>query len=491
MAWSLSGTGVQAALRVIVTLILARLLTPHDFGVVAAALLVVKFSNIVSQLGIGQAIVQRLELTEQHIRTGFTLSIVTGAAFTTLAWLAAPAVASFFAMPQLVVVLRVLGTTFVLKGPAITAQVLLQRALRYRRLAFIEATSFTVGFGVVGIVMAVVGFGVWALVLANLSTVVLQSVLTLLSQPHAVRPLFAPRAARELVWKGGGYTIGRLWNAVAVEGDYLVTGHWLGAVALGIYSRAYEMLVTPAVLFGGVFDKVLFPVMAKVQAEPERLATAFRRGLAFVAILAMPLGIVVVLLAPEIVSVLLGHRWTAVVLPLQILGAGMYFRTGYKISESVLNASGAVYERAWRQAVYAACVVGGAWIGKHWGVSGVAVGVLVAIAMNFALLTEVAVREAGLDAKDLWAVHRPILILTAVITATIAPTASALRHAGAVPIATLAGSLTAGLVVAALATWLAPAATLGPDGRWVLARVRGYVRAPTVLRWLRRSRGLQ
>ena len=107
-----------------------------------------------------------------------------------------------------------------------------------------------------------------------------------------------------------------------------------------------------------------------------RLAAAYLRAVALIALLVLPLSAALILLAPEVVRVALGPRWGLAVAPFQILGIGMLFRTSYKMSDSIARSTGAVYRRAWRQVIYAALVVVGAWVGQHWGIAGVAWGAL-------------------------------------------------------------------------------------------------------------------
>lgn len=485
LIWMGSGTGVQAVLRAVVLLILARLLTPEAFGAVAAALVVVNFSNIFAQLGIGQAIVQRPALSVEYVRTAFTLSIALGVVFTAVVWLLAPLLAGLFSEPELVGVLRALSVSFLVTGPAVAAQGLLQRDLAFKRLAIVETSSFFTGFALIGIAAALVGWGVWALVAAHLSFLVLKGIAFLAINKHPMKPLLDPASASELARMGGGFTIGRLFNFLALQGDYFVVGRWMGLAALGAYSRAYELMVAPASLFGKVVDVVMFPVLSKVQDEPKRLATGFLRGLAAVVLMTMPLCLVATILAHEIVLTLLGSQWLSVVPAFQVLALGIFFRTSYKISEAVMRAKGAVYARAWRQAIYAACVVVGAWVGHHWGLGGVAAGVLVAITVNFALMTSAAARLAEVSTGDIVAVHAPVALFTALMGAVTLATALPLRLAATnSAIVLLVAGLAAGSCAVLLIRLAAPA-VLGPHGLWVAQRLTSAARVSAVLprRW--------
>jgi len=307
--WTFGGSSIQLGLRTLTLMILARLLKPADFGVLAAALTVVQFSEIFALLGVGPAIIQRSELEERHVRTGFTFSILFGLALAGVVWFFAPAIASFFQSEQLTSILRVIVLVFPLNGLMVVAQSLMQREFQFRKLAGIEVASYAIGTGIVGITLAFLGFGVWALAIAYIAQESLKTLAVLLVQPHSKKPQFELSTFKELFYFGGGFTIARVFNYFALQGDNLVVGRWLGVSALGLYGRAYNLMTISVNVLGQVLDKVLFSAMAKVQNEPERLVTAYRRGTALIGLTILPISVVSYILAPELINVLLGPAW--------------------------------------------------------------------------------------------------------------------------------------------------------------------------------------
>ncbi|HJQ65320.1 MAG TPA: lipopolysaccharide biosynthesis protein, partial [Gemmatimonadales bacterium] len=412
MLWMGYGKAAFAILQLIVLAVLARLVSPLDFGVVSAALVVIGFSSIVSQLGLGPAIVQRRTLEPRHLTTAFVTSILLGLALGTIVWTGAPLAAQFMHLDGLTPVLRALAWVFPLNGLGTVSSGLLSRELRFSWLANLDVLSYGIGYGAVGITTALFGWGVWALVAGQLGQALIRNGILLAKHPPPL-PLSMERSAlHDLLYFGGGFTIAKLANYAAVTGDSVVSGRFLGATALGYYGRAYSLMSAPAYAFGAVLDVVLFPAMAKVQDDPPRLAAAYRRGVALIAIVVLAPSATIILLAPEVVHVLLGARWSAVVMPFQILGIGMLFRTSYKMSDSIARSTGAVYRRAWRQILYAGLVVLGAWIGQHWGVTGVAWGALAALTVNFLLMAELSLDVARITWGEFWTAHRPAVLLT-------------------------------------------------------------------------------
>jgi O-antigen/teichoic acid export membrane protein len=257
-----------------------------------------------------------------------------------------------------------------------------------------------------------------------------------------------------------------LGNWLANNGDNLIIASTLGPFALGIYSRAYQLLVHPANLIGSVSDKVLFPAMSRIQDDHVRLSRAFVVANSLIAIVTVPASVLLFVLAPEVVRVLLGSHWSAAIVPLQLFALVLLPRTAYKISGSLTRATGAVFGGAWRQWLYAAEVVLGALVGSQWGIVGVAAGASIAIVLHTATMLVFSARlSQGLVGRVLRAYVKALLpALGAVATAW--PLATWLREGSTHDIVTLlatgtVGTLSAGLVVLLCSRWFpAEVATL-------------------------------
>ncbi len=475
LVWTAGGRAVYAVLRLVVLFLLARLVSPADFGVVGAATVVLGFSAIFSELGMGPAIVQRPTLELRHEQAAFTASVGFGLVLGAMLWVLAPQVAGFFRIPAVEPVLRTFAWTFPLAGLSLVAYAVTQRALRFRWLAIVDVVSFGVGYGVVGVTLALLGFGVWALVAAEMSKVGVYTAILLVAHPPRVSLRPDRQAFAELMYYGGGFTVSKVANYLALQLDNVIVGRWLGAVALGFYGRAYELMAAAPALLGEPVDKVLFPAMATRQGDMRSLAAAFRRGVATMALITLPLSALLVVLAPEAVPALLGPKWTPVIVPFQILTLGIFLRTSYRISDVVARATGAVYRRAWRQAIYLACVVAGAWFGRHWGIAGVALGVLGALAVNYLLMAHLGLRLAGLSWRRFGQAHLHALLTAAVVAVLVGGLAGLLRAWALPPVAVLVTAGVVGLGGTLLLVWAAPQAFLGADGLWVLRQVREFV----------------
>ena len=475
MVWTAWGKAARVVLQFLILAAMARLLSPTEFGVVSAALVVTGFSTIFSQIGLGPALVQRPELEPRHLDTAFGGSVMFGTLLGAIVWLGAPAAAQFLRIESVQPVLRVLAWIFPVQGIGIAAESLMRRELRFRWLANLEVATYGLGFGIVGIALALAGWGVWALVVGQMTQVVVRSAVLVVARPPNLRHPFEPRAFGELFYLGGGFTLARAADYVAGKGDNMLVGRYLGPEALGFYGRAYSLMSAPAYAYGAVLADVLFPAMAKVQDNPRRLAAAYRRGVAFIALLTLAPSAALILLAPEFIDVALGSHWGAAVIPFQILSIGMLFRTSYKMSDALARGTGAVYRRAWRQILYAALVLAGAWIGKQWGMAGVAWGVLGALTINFVLMAELSLGVAGLTWWDFWQIHVPAVRLTVASLPFVWGAAAALRYWSVPPLGVLSAATCATAASMVLLCWQAPRFFLGPDGLWVLDALRTYL----------------
>lgn len=476
MLWNMSGAVVQAALQLAIVSVLARLLVPEDFGLVGAAVVVIEFCQIFTQIGVGPAIVQRSDLREEHVRAGFTLSLLIGVVFGGLLYLVAPWMARFFRMESLSSVIRVLAFGYPLAGPTVVAEALLLRHMQFPRLVAVEVVSYALSYGAVGITLATLDWGVWALVAAYLFQVGIKAVGFFLVGSLRVGFSLDQTALRHLLTYGAGFSLARIANYAALQGDHLVVGRWLGAEALGIYGRAYCFVGMPANLFGTVVDRVIFPAMAVVQKDRQKLAEAYSRAVGLVAMTTIPLSAVLFALAPEIVHILLGPHWDSVVTPFRILVTVLVFRTSYKMSDSLARATGAVYRRAWRQWMYAGAVFLGAWLGHFWGTPGVAVGVAAGIVLNFVLMLQLSLTLTGVSWPALALVHlRHALV--AVVLGTVAWTSAHLvRAAGIPPYVSFVSAGLATMAALLLLMSCRPSA-FGDEGSWAWFLVKARIQA--------------
>jgi PST family polysaccharide transporter len=451
-----TGALITGVGQVVVTAVLARLLSPADYGLAGLAAVYVGLAAILAQFGIGPALIQRTELTPRIIRAGFTATVLIGLLTTALVWVTAPFAAQLLGNAALTPIIRGLSFTFVLANPGVVAEGLSQRSLAWRQLMWMEVAAFMVGYALPALSLAAAGFGVWAIVGSTLGLNLVRSAVLLKLQPHPKWPRIGPEI-RELLRFGSGFSLARAFNYGAGQGDNLVVGRVLGIIPLGYYSRAFKLMMILVTYFATVVTKVLFPVMSRLQGEPERLKATYLTGATVLALVSAPLGAIMVVTAPEIVAVILGPKWIPAIVPFQVLTAGIMLRNVYLMAYCLDGALGRMRNRTLRDGLYALAVILGSLIGTRYGLTGVATGVVLAITLNYFVGAAMSLHLLGASWREYAHSQAPGLGL-GLLTAAIAYSARlALIAAGAGPFLVLAltGSVSLGLIAGLC--WIQPA----------------------------------
>ena len=427
MAFTSVGAGVALGIDLTFTAILSRLLSPHDYGVVAAAMLLIALCDLLRDVGIGSTIVQLPKLTAIEQRTGLTIVLVTSLLIFACAQMGAPLFAGFMHIPEVEPVLRVLAFIILIQAISTISQGLLLRDLRARRVMAIEIASKFIAYASLGIGLAYLGYGYWALVAASLFEALLRSIGFAMAARPVLRPAFDRPSLRRLTSLGSGFALSRIINFVALRADVTVVGRYLDAASLGIYSRAYKLMSMPAELYAKVADRIVFPALAQVQADAVRLQRAYLRGIHLTALLGLPMTVMLCLLAPEVVAVLLGDKWSAVVPVFFALSAATYFRLSARVSASLLRATASTRAMISSQVVYATLTIVGSLLAVPHGLVAVGVTISAAVLGHYLLTTWYACRVAGATLRQMGGAHRHGLLLSVVAGSVTFPVLLALR----------------------------------------------------------------
>lgn len=406
-SWRLTTVAIQAVLQLAVLAVLSRLVPPEEFGVLGIAMIFIAFGAMLQDLGVSGALIQRPRLTREHVRSAFFLSLLMGAGFAGALWLSASLAAELFRTPAVAPLLQLLSVSFLFSSAGFVSSAQLWRRMEAKKAGIAEVLGYLVGYGIVGIGGALLGYGVWALGWAVVVQSLVRSAAFIAWEPHDLLPVPQAQAVRELLGFGVGLSLIRLLNFAALKGDYVIVGRWLGIHSLGLYERAYRLMDIFSTHFAGVIERVLFPALSEIQDDLPALRRAFGAALGLVVFVYAPLGAVLCAVAPLLVSTLFGEAWTGAATPLRIMSLALVFRAGYKICDSLIRAKGAVYRSAFRSLIYAGAVVAGAWLGRHWGISGVALGVSAAILLKYLMVSHLCLRLLALPWSAYVRMHGP------------------------------------------------------------------------------------
>lgn len=391
--WAVVGRFGQQILQLAVVVILARLITPSAFGIVAITQVILGVSQVFIQFGVGAALIQTNSLTRKMERSAQTLMLVIALMLGLALVLTAEWMSLALNNPELVDIMPVILVILVISAAINPSQNLLMRDMRFKLLATLDVLSYAFAYGGVGVSLAFAGYSYWALIIAALVQTTIKAVMLFYFRP--VWPLLALSRSElgSLLNFGGGVFLAQLISEIAKRADNIVVAAMFGSAELGFYSRAYSLMDLANTLLGSAFSNALFSGFSKQKREAlenGEKRQSFLMAHAFAALIILPISALMFLLSEEVIILILGERWQPAIPVLQVLSIGMYFRLAYKVSHAFNLAEGAVYQTAAFSVIYAVLVVLGAYFGSFYGLDGVAVGVLMAIFVQYWGLTRIA-----------------------------------------------------------------------------------------------------
>jgi O-antigen/teichoic acid export membrane protein len=317
--WSLIQRWGSQGITLVVFLLLARLLEPQAFGLIALATVVISFVQAFTDQGFWDAIVQRRNLEPEYLDTAFWVNISIGILLTLITVATAGFIAQFFREPALTPVIRWLSLTFLVTALSSVQGALLTRELKFKVIAMRRLLGIFVG-GITGVIMALLGFGVWSLVGKQIVDAVVNVVV--LWNVSNWRPGFqiSLHHCKELFSYGVnvvGFRILSFFNRRS--GEFLI-GYFLGSITLGYYTIAYRVLSIFIEVMIGTIQRIAFPIFSRMKPNPDKLRQAYFEAIQLTSLVAFPAFLALSALAPEIVVVVFGDQWKPSIPVMQVLG---------------------------------------------------------------------------------------------------------------------------------------------------------------------------
>lgn len=289
------------------TVILARLLTKDDFGVVGYALVTISLLDVLSDLGVGPALIYERE-NPKTADTAFWLGLLVSVGLFFLAWLVAPLAGLYFNDERAIPVIRVLALTFPISALSNIHDSLLRKNLAFKN-RFVPDFARSVSKGIFSILFAVLGFGAWSLIFGQLAGTIITVLAYWKVLPWRPSFNFIRKTANSLLSYGINIVSVDALATLLLNVDYLFVGRFMGATALGVYSLAFripDLLITQ---FCNVISKVVFPVYVKMRSESRDLARGFLMTMQYVSIVTVPLGVGLALVSKPFVLTFLTEKW--------------------------------------------------------------------------------------------------------------------------------------------------------------------------------------
>ncbi|MCZ2155134.1 MAG: lipopolysaccharide biosynthesis protein [Bryobacterales bacterium] len=317
LAWTAGSKWLTQGLTWVSVLIVARLLSPGDFGLVEMAGSFFVIANVLAEFGIGAAVVQMRGLERDALGQLNTLSLLVAAVTFGIAWLCAPAIAAFFRAPEVETLVAVNSIVFFIIGFQTVPSGILRRNLDYRRISISEAVLSTVQ-AVITVIAAWLGMAYWALVIGQLCGRACSSLLLMF---WARVPFRRPRfeVVRAPFRFGYHVSVANLSGAISAMSDAVVVGRRLGDALLGHYRMALTLAYAPIDKVGSLIMRVTGPLFARIQADHSLLRRYFLIFTESLTLTIVPMSVGIALVAPELVAVVLGAKWAESVGALRFL----------------------------------------------------------------------------------------------------------------------------------------------------------------------------
>ena len=397
LRWSAAARFLGQAVSWGITILVIRLLSPGDYGLMAMAMVVVSFLVLVNTVGLDAVLVQDKELDEQMTRQIFGVVIVVNTLFFLLLFFGAEVVASFYGEPTLTLVVQVLSFQFLLLIFETLPQSLLEREIEFAQRSIVDFATLVIG-SLVTLVMALVGYGVWALIWGMLATNATRMIGLNLIARNLVWPSFSWRGMRKHFAFGGFVTTDRSLWFVFSESDKFIGGKLLGNHLLGYYAVASQLASLPIHKISGLLNSVAFPAFSHAHAHTNSatLQGYLLKATRILSIAAFPVFFGISCTAEPLIACLLGEKWLPAAPLLQLLGIVMPFRLMSNIFPPLLWGVGSPATSATNFLIAAVLMPVAFYFGARWGAIGLAYAWLCMYPLVFFITAYRTCRKVGL-----------------------------------------------------------------------------------------------
>lgn len=395
----MGGLLVTQPVRLLVTAVLARLLTPEDFGIVAMAAVVVGLLASANDLGFSVALIQRKTLTKAETDAVFWLNLAVGVTLTTASWLWAPAAATLYGEPAVTQVFRGLSLAFLVTSLHLIQGALVRREMDFRTPALASVWSMG-AVAVVSIGLAAAGYGAMSIVVGNVAGLVANAVYLQAVTRYVPRHGPSWRLSRGFLSFGATLTVSELASYGAGNVDNLVVGRALGSGPIGQYSVAYNLVTYPVRRVAKMAAEVTLPAFSAIGGDDERFRRAYLRALSLAAVVVWPSVGCAAALGPDVVLGVYGRQWGAAVIPFQVLCVAAMALACAVLGEMALKALGKASVLAWwSTATFVVLTLGVLAVVSH-GIVAVSAVVSAATVVSAVVVQGAAARSLGMRGRS-------------------------------------------------------------------------------------------
>ena len=403
---------VKFALLFINQVVMARLLVPQDFGLVAMVAPVMAFVVMFADLGLSQATIQRAKISQQELSFLFWVNVAVATTLAFVVMAISPLVAMFYHEPRVMMITAVMGGTLILSGLCAQQTAIFNRNMEFRKMAIIDISTLIVGF-TAGVVAALAGMEYWSLVVIHASIYTTNVIMSwTLSKWRPSRPS-VPDDWKSLLRFGGNLSGFYFVNYFARNLDNILIGKYKGEVALGLYDRAYKLLLMPLSQITTPLARVALPLMSRTLNEPVTYRRAYMRMLEIIMLITYPGVLYAVIDHDNLIRTVLGDQWAGVGPIFAVLGAGSFLQTITHTTGWLFISQDRTREmRNW--GVFSSSVIIASFIvGLPWGPLGVATAYLAVTTFQGPVVCWAATRKGPVQFRHLLQMVYPHVIALA------------------------------------------------------------------------------
>lgn len=406
-------TGASSIINIIISFItltvLARLLSPSDFGIMGMLTVVIGFITVVADLGLGSAVIRDQNVTHEQLSTLFFLNIIVGFILLGVTFFSSDIIAHFFKSSELSIYLKVISISFIIISLGQIFRTVLTKYMNFKALAKVEVLG-TIFYGVSSILLAWNGFGLWSLIVGFVIRQIVEMVLLWIFTKFKPKLFFSLVGIKGLL-KFGVFVFGeRVINYFSSNLDYIIIGRFFGAGPLGYYTLAYKLVIFPAMKISPVFSKVFFPAFSTIKNDNKKMRIGYLKEIYYISILIFPILLGLSVLAPEFILTIYGTKWISAVSVVQILClVGLLKSIGGPVG-NIFYSKGRSDISFKFNIFYILTLTIAIIIGVKWGINGVAFSILVLMIPSFIVSQFLVNRLIKLSFRDYFKNLRVVVV---------------------------------------------------------------------------------
>jgi PST family polysaccharide transporter len=369
--WSYLTFVIGKVMVFISTVILARILTPADFGLVGLASVLAGYLGTLHTFGVGEAFIQSKFGSEESANATFVLSVASGIFLFLVSIIITPLVVIFFREPRIQSIFPVLAFTYVLTGLTTIHDALLVKQLKFQQRLLPTFVQY-ISKGISSIVLALMGFGAWAIVWGVIIGTVAKSITLVFVSPWKLTRAWNPQVTREIFGFGKLMVLQNIFGALEDNIDYMIVGRRLGVTDLGLYTLGYRAPELAIISLPSVISNVAYPAYAKLQDQLSELQRSVRKTVQLISWVSIPAGIGLAMITPAFILTFYTNKWASAIPVMQLLSLyAMVYTLSYNFGDAykAMGRPDILNKISVSTIVFTVLAL---WVGAHYGIVGVA-----------------------------------------------------------------------------------------------------------------------